>query len=459
MSLTSINPATEEVVATYAELSDAEIETRLQRAAAASNKIRYTSVGDRAQLIRSVAALLAEHREEHARLMSDEMGKTLVSALAEVDKCVSTCRHYAEHAERYLEDRLVETEAESSYVRHLPLGVILGVMPWNFPYWQVIRFAVPALMAGNVALLKHSSNVSGCSLALERLFLDAGFDVGVFQSLLVPSSRVSALIADERIAAISLTGSEAAGAAVAAKAGSHIKKCVLELGGSDPFIIMPSTHLEAAVPMAVAARIINNGQSCIAAKRFIVHKAVYSDFLRLFVASFEGLNVGSPLAPNTDVGPLSTQSGLQLLEQQVQQAAAAGARIACGGKRLPGPGFYFAPTVITDIPSDAAINSDEVFGPVALVYCVDNIDSAIRLANNSPYGLASSVWTDNEAEQARFIQELQFGQTFINALVSSDPRLPFGGVKRSGYGRELGSLGILEFVNSKTVYVRRTRTS
>ncbi len=408
--------------------------------------------------MRTVGTMLAEHRDAHARLMTDEMGKTFVSSLAEVEKCAHACRHYAEHAEKYLEDQAIETEAQSSYVRHLPLGVVLGIMPWNFPYWQVIRFAVPALMAGNVALLKHASNVSGCSLALERLFHDAGFDVGTFQSLLISSSRVEALISDERIAAVSLTGSEAAGAAVATKAGSLIKKCVLELGGSDPFIVMPSTHLDEAVPTAVAARIINNGQSCIAAKRFIVHEACYGEFLRDFVHRFESLRVGSPLEPATDVGPIATRSGLEQLERQVHGAIEAGARVACGGKRLPGPGFYFAPTVITDVPSDAAINREEVFGPVALVYRVDSIDSAIRLANDSPFGLASSVWTDDDAEQARFVQELHAGQTFINALVASDPRLPFGGVKRSGYGRELGSLGILEFVNSKTVYVRRTRT-
>ena len=458
MALLSINPATEETLVTYDELTDAEVEVRLLRARAASDKQRRGSVRDRAHGMRNLAALLTQQRETHARLMTDEMGKTFVSALAEVEKCASTCRHYAEHAEKYLADSLVETEAQSSHVRHLPLGVILGVMPWNFPFWQVIRFAVPALMAGNVALLKHSSNVSGCSLALERLFHDAGFDTGVFQSLLIASSRVDALLSDERIAAVSLTGSEAAGAAVAKKAGSLIKKCVLELGGSDPFIVMPSTHLEEAVPGAVAARIINNGQSCIAAKRFIVHKACYDEFLRQFVHQFEELRVGSPLESSTDVGPIATRSGLEQLEQQVKSATDAGARTACGGKRLPGPGFYYAPTVLADIPIDAAINREEVFGPVALVYRVDDIDAAIRLANSTPFGLASSVWTDDEAEQARFVQELEAGQTFINALVASDPRLPFGGVKRSGYGRELGSLGILEFVNSKTVYIRRTRT-
>jgi succinate-semialdehyde dehydrogenase/glutarate-semialdehyde dehydrogenase len=454
MSLISRNPATGQVLSTHEELSESELEVRLVRAAAASRLQRQSALSERACSMIRVAELLERNRAEHARRMTEEMGKTLVSALAEVDKCAGTCRHYAEHAAEYLADQSVTTEAKRSYVRHLPLGPILGVMPWNFPYWQVIRWAVPAIMAGNVALLKHSSNVSGCSLALEKLFIEAGFREGVFQSLLLNSSRVNRVIADERVMAVSLTGSEAAGAAVAAVAGAHIKKCVLELGGSDPFIIMPSAHLDTAIPAAVSARIINNGQSCIAAKRFIVHESCYANFLAGFVQRFESLKVGDPMLPDVDVGPIATEAGLDQLEQQVARAKNEGAHVLCGGKRIASAGYFYMPTVIADIPADAAISREEVFGPVALVYRVDGLESAIRLANDSPYGLASSVWTEDESEQRRFIEELEVGLTFVNAMVASDPRLPFGGVKKSGYGRELGAQGILEFVNSKTVYVR-----
>ena len=453
-SLTSRNPATGEILGTYEELSDDELETRLVRAAAASKAQRQSSLSERAHAMSQVAELLDRDRDEHARRMTEEMGKTLVSALAEVDKCAGTCRHYAEHAETYLVDQSITTQANRSYVRHLPLGPILGVMPWNFPYWQAIRWAVPTIMAGNVALLKHSSNVSGCALALEKLFAYGGFDTGVFQSLLINSSRVNSVIADERVMAVSLTGSEAAGAAVAAVAGAHIKKCVLELGGSDPFIVMSSAHLDKAIPAAVAARIINNGQSCIASKRFIVHESCYAGFLTEFVRRFESLKVGDPMQPDVDVGPIATAAGLEQLEQQVALAVAQGARKLCGGKRVAGPGNFFLPTVLVDIPVSAAINREEVFGPVALVYRVDTIEAAIQVANDSPYGLASSVWTQDKSEQSRFIEELEAGLTFVNATVASDPRLPFGGVKKSGYGRELGAQGILEFVNSKTVYVQ-----
>lgn len=403
-----------------------------------------------------IAELLEGQREQHARRITAEMGKTLLSALAEVDKCAATCRHYAENAAEYLADQTIATEGVASYVHYLPLGVVLGVMPWNFPYWQVFRWAVPALMAGNVALLKHSSNVSGCSLEIERLFAEAGFDDGWFQSLLIGAGRVERLVADRRVAAVSLTGSELAGAAVASQAGAHIKKCVLELGGSDPFIVMPSAHLDKVIPKAVLARIINNGQSCIAAKRFIVHTGCYDEFLARFVKDFEALQVGDPMLPETDVGPLATEAGLEQLEQQVTDAQDQGANVLCGGKRLSGPGYFYAPSVIADVPPAAAINREEVFGPVALVYRVSDVDSAIRLANDSPYGLASSVWTQDKSEQSRFIDELECGLTYVNSMVVSDPRLPFGGTKQSGYGRELGPHGTLEFVNAKTVYVGGT---
>lgn len=397
---------------------------------------------------------LTEECREHARRITREMGKPLSAAESEVHKCASACSHYAENAASYLADIAIPTEAASSYVRPLPLGAILGIMPWNFPYWQAFRWAVPAIMAGNVALLKHASNVSGCALAIERLFAESGFTENALQTLLIESSRVAKVIADKRVVAISLTGSEAAGAAVASLAGKHVKKCVLELGGSDPFIVMPSADLDRATSMAVAARIVNNGQSCIAAKRFIVDADCYDAFLAAFVQHFAGLKVGDPFDPGVDIGPISTESGRALLQQQVASAYTAGARILCGGRCLEGPGYFFEPTVIADIPKQAAIHHQEVFGPVALVYRVKGVDEAIALANDTPYGLASSVWTEEPAEQQRFIDELQVGLTFINAIVASDPRLPFGGVKQSGYGRELGPQGILEFVNAKTVYVR-----
>ena len=454
MSLTSRNPATEGILGVYEELSEQEIETRLARAAAASKIQRQSNFSERAGKMQRLADLLEQRRDEHARRMTEEMGKTLVSALAEVDKCVLTCRHFAKHASSYLADQIIVTQANRSYVRQLPLGPVLGVMPWNFPYWQVVRWAVPAIMAGNVALLKHSSNVSGCSLAIEQLFTDCGFDNGIFQSLLIGSSRVNEVIADGRVLGVSLTGSETAGAAVATQAGAHIKKCVLELGGSDAFIVMPSAHLDTAVATAVSARIVNNGQSCIAAKRFIVHAACYAEFLDDFVQRFEALKVGNPLKPDVELGPVATKAGLDQLQQQVARALADGSRFLCGGKRLPGPGYFYPPTIIAHIPHHAAINREEVFGPVALVYKVSDIDAAIRLANDSPFGLASSVWTQVVSEQERFIEELDVGLTFVNAMVVSDPRLPFGGVKHSGFGRELGPHGIREFVNAKTVYIQ-----
>ena len=454
MALISTNPATGQVLNTYAELTDSEVETILQRAQVASKHHRHSSLLSRVGCMQRLASALTEHQLEYARLITLEMGKTLASAAAEVQKCAVTCRHYAEHAERYLMDISVKTEATNSYVCHLPLGPILGVMPWNFPFWQVFRWAVPAVMAGNVGLLKHASNVSGCALRIEQLFAEAGFTEGTLQTMLLGSRRVAGVIADSRIKAVSLTGSDSAGKAVAAAAGKHVKKCVLELGGSDPFIVMPSADLERATANAVAARIINNGQSCIAAKRFIVHIQCYDDFLARFVEFFNTLRVGDPLDAATDVGPLSTESGRKVVQQQVASAYADGVRLLSGGSCLEGPGYYYKPTVLAEIAPGNAIHHQEVFGPVALVYRVRTIDEALAVANDNPYGLASSVWTQDPAEQRRFIHDLETGLTFINEMVTSDPRLPFGGVKLSGYGRELGAQGMLEFVNSKTVYIR-----
>jgi succinate-semialdehyde dehydrogenase/glutarate-semialdehyde dehydrogenase len=382
------------------------------------------------------------------------MGKPLKAAVSEVEKCAWGCQHFAEHAERYLADEPIASKASKSYVRYLPIGPVLAVMPWNFPFWQVFRFAAPTLMAGNVGLLKHASTVPQCSLAIEQLFREAGFADGTFQSLLVGASKVAGLIADDRVAAVTLTGSETAGAQVGAAAGRAIKKSVLELGGTDPFIVMPSADLETAVKVGVAARCINNGQSCIAAKRFIVHEKVYAEFERRFVEGMKAQKLGDPMADDTDLGPLYSVQGLETVAAQVDQSVQAGAKLLCGGKRLPGPGAFYPATVLAEIPENAPAYAEEVFGPVASLFRVKDLDQALSLANEASYGLGSSVWTRDEGEQQRLINELESGQTFVNSMVVSDPRLPFGGVKRSGYGRELGAFGIREFMNAKTVWIK-----
>jgi succinate-semialdehyde dehydrogenase/glutarate-semialdehyde dehydrogenase len=381
------------------------------------------------------------------------MGKPLQAGIDEARKCARGCRYYAAHAAQFLADEHVATEAAASYVRYEPLGVVLAVMPWNFPFWQVFRFAAPALMAGNVGILKHASNVPQCAVAIEGIFHRAGYPSGVFQSLLIRSSDVAPLLEDPRIAAVTLTGSEGAGQDVAARAGRALKKTVLELGGSDPFIVMPSANVAAAAATAVKARVTNNGQSCIAPKRFIVSEPVADEFLRLFVAAMSALRVGDPMDPATEVGPLATPDLVTDLEKQVQATVAAGARVLTGGTRLPGPGNYFAPTVLVDVQADSAAYREELFGPVASVFRVASTDEAIRIANDTTFGLGASVWTNDDAERERFVSEIEAGQVFVNAMVVSDPRVPFGGVKRSGYGRELSVHGIREFVNAKTVWV------
>jgi succinate-semialdehyde dehydrogenase/glutarate-semialdehyde dehydrogenase len=449
----SKNPATGEVLARFEELDAPQIEARLERARAAFARHRVTRFADRAAAMRRAADLLESDKQRFALLMTQEMGKTLRSAVAEIEKCAWVCRYFAEHAERHLADERVAIDGATSYTRCLPLGPVLAVMPWNFPFWQVFRFAAPALMAGNVGLLKHASNVPQCALAIERVLREAGFEDGVFQTLLVGSGRVAAIIADPRVAAVTLTGSEGAGAQVGAAAGKALKKSVLELGGSDPFIVMPSADLDAAAATAVKARCINNGQSCIAAKRFIVHEAVYDAFEARFVAGMQRLVVGNPMNDDTDVGPLATEQVLADVAAQVAASIAAGARLLCGGERIASKGNYYAPTVLTDIPPWAPAYSEEVFGPVAGLFKVEDIDAAIALANATPFGLGSSVWTRDEDEQRRFIDGIEAGQTFVNAMVASDPRVPFGGVKRSGHGRELAAAGIREFVNLKTVWL------
>jgi succinate-semialdehyde dehydrogenase/glutarate-semialdehyde dehydrogenase len=399
------------------------------------------------------AEILEDEKEALGRLMVTEMGKPLKAAMEEAAKSAWGCRYYAEHAERFLADQEVKTAASRSYITWQSIGPVLAVMPWNFPFWQVFRFAAPALMAGNVGLLKHASNVPQCALAIEDIFRRAGFPEGVFQALLIETEHVRSVIEDPRVAAVTLTGSNTAGSHVAAAAGKVVKKTVLELGGSDPFIVMPDADLPAAIATAVKARIVNNGQSCIAAKRFIVHEAVADEFESGFTAGMAGLTVGDPMEAGTDIGPLATEGQLGTIADQVDRAARAGARVLTGGRRLDRRGWYYAPTVLAGITPASPIFREEVFGPVALLFRVRNIDEAIRLANDSPFGLGASVWTRSEADRERFVREIETGMVFVNAMVASDPRVPFGGVKESGYGRELSELGIREFVNAKTVWV------
>ena len=453
MAIATINPATGEVIKTFQPLSQAEIETKLQLAVKAFKAERKTPFAVRAQRMLKAIDILERDKDKFAHLMTLEMGKTYKSAVAEAVKCTSACRFYAENAERMLADEVVETGAKKSFIRYLPIGPILAVMPWNFPFWQVFRFAAPALMAGNVGLLKHASNVPQCALAIESIFLEAGFPEGAFQALLIGSGAVDSLLNDPRIVAATLTGSEQAGVQVGMGAAKRIKKVVLELGGSDPFIVMPSADMEAAVSTAVQARVQNNGQSCIAAKRFIVHEKIADEFERRFVSKMQNLQVGDPFDEKTDVGPLSTPDAVKDLDADVQKTIQAGAKLLTGGHSIKRPGNFYAPTVLTSIPKNSPAYGEEFFGPVASVFRVKDQDEAIQLANDVRFGLGSSVWTNDEKERERFINELEAGMVFINKMVASDPRIPFGGVKASGHGRELGAVGIREFVNAKTVWV------
>ncbi|MFP5265088.1 MAG: NADP-dependent succinic semialdehyde dehydrogenase [Blastocatellia bacterium] len=454
MAIATINPATGETLKTFEPLSDPEIEKKLQLALDTFRGYRRTPFRERARKMTRAAEILDSGKEEFARTMTTEMGKPIKAARAEAEKCALVCRYYAENAESFLADEAVETNATRSYVRYQPIGPVLAVMPWNFPFWQVFRFAAPALMAGNVGLLKHASNVPQCALAIEDIFRRAGFPEGAFQTLLIGSDKVQRVLDDDRVMAATLTGSEPAGSRVAAEAGKRIKKTVLELGGSDPFIVMPSADLDEAVETAVKARTINNGQSCIAAKRFIVADEIADEFERRFVGEMQSLRIGDPMDESTDIGPLATPDILTDLEAQVRKTEEAGARVLTGGKRLQGGGFYYAPTVLADIPEGSPAHVEELFGPVASLFRVRGIEEAIRLANATVFGLGSSAWTNDEAERARFIDEIEAGSVFINGMVASDPRLPFGGVKHSGYGRELSVYGIREFVNVKTVWIK-----
>jgi succinate-semialdehyde dehydrogenase/glutarate-semialdehyde dehydrogenase len=451
----SVNPATGEVLARFEEHSDAELERRLSRAAEVFRVWRRRPTGERARLLARAAEVLEAGKERYGRLMTTEMGKTLASAVAEAEKCAWACRYYAEHAEAFLADEEVKTSAARSYRRYLPLGPILAVMPWNFPFWQVFRFAAPTVAAGNVGLLKHASSVPQCAMAIEEVFRLAGFPDGVLQTLLVGSDRVERIVTDPRVVAATLTGSEGAGMAVAAAAGRALKKTVLELGGSDAFVVMPSADLAQAVKAAVSARIVNNGQSCIAAKRFVVHDAVHDRFVQGMVDGMRALRVGDPMDPGTDVGPMASEAERARLASQVEALARDGARVLLGGKPQPGPGAFYPPTVLVDVPRGSPTYREELFGPVALVLRVRDVDAAIEAANEVPFGLGSAAWTEDPAERARFVDELEAGITVVNGMVVSDPRLPFGGVKRSGYGRELSREGIREFVNVKAVVIQR----
>lgn len=455
MAIATINPATGETLKTFTPLTDAQIEAKLDLSARAFQQYRRIPIEQRASWMKAAADIVQQGSERFGFLMALEMGKTLKSAIAEAEKCAWVCRYYAEHAADFLADLPVSSDASRSFVRYQPLGPVLAVMPWNFPFWQVFRFAAPALMAGNAGLLKHSSNVPQCALAIEEIFLQAGFPEGVFQTLLVGSDKVASIISDERVVAATLTGSEYAGISLAQAAGKQIKKTVLELGGSDPFIVLSSADLEAAVATGVGSRMLNSGQSCIAAKRFILAHPIADEFEQRFVEKFKALQIGDPMSATTDVGPLATPEILKELDSLVQSCIQKGARVLTGGQPLSNrPGYFYPPTILTDLPLGSPAYSEEFFGPVALLFRVAGIDEAIELANSTVFGLGASAWTNDESERERLMEELEAGAVFINGMVKSDPRLPFGGIKRSGYGRELSIQGIHEFVNVKTVWVK-----
>ncbi|MEE1763281.1 NADP-dependent succinic semialdehyde dehydrogenase [Streptomyces sp. SP18BB07] len=458
MPIATVNPANGETLKTYDALGEEEIEHRLATADATFRTYRTTSFAERARLLRRAADLLDEDAEDVARVMTTEMGKPVKQARAEAAKCAKAMRWYADHAEVLLTDvepsdaDVKDSGASRVLVRYRPLGPVLAVMPWNFPLWQVIRFAAPALMAGNVGLLKHASNVPQTALYLEDLFRRAGFPEGCFQTLLVGSGAIEDILRDPRVKAATLTGSEPAGRAVASVAGDEVKKTVLELGGSDPYVVMPSADVEKAAQTAVTARVQNTGQSCIAAKRFIVHADVYDAFTERFVEAMQALKVGDPLDEDTDVGPLSSERGREDLEELVDEAVESGATVLCGAERPDGPGWFYPPTVLADITPEMRVHQEETFGPVATLYRVSDLDEAIAIANDTPFGLSSNVWTRDTAEVDRFVRDLDAGAVYVNGMTASHPAFPFGGVKRSGYGRELSGHGIREFCNITTVW-------
>jgi succinate-semialdehyde dehydrogenase/glutarate-semialdehyde dehydrogenase len=452
-TVNSVNPATGEIIETFRPHDEAQVDAALERAHSTFCDWRLTGFAHRADLMRKAAGILEARKSNYARDMVSEMGKPVAQAEAEVAKCALACRHYAEHAEDYLRDEQIKTEARRSFVRHLPMGPVLAVMPWNFPFWQVFRFAAPTLMAGNVGLLKHASNVWRCALNIEEVFREAGFPEGCFQTLLIGSGAVERVIADDRVRAVTLTGSGPAGKSVAAAAGKALKPSLLELGGSDAFIVMPSAEIAKAAEVAVKARVQNNGQSCIAAKRFFVHADVYGAFRDAFVAGFEALRIGDPMRADSDIGPLASAKFRADLEGQVAASLKAGARRLTRLSDLPAPGAWFAPQVLEDAPDGSPAAGEELFGPVASLWKVADLAAAISAANAIPFGLGSVLFTQDDSEIETAVRDLEAGATFVNAMVASDPRLPFGGVKQSGYGRELAADGIRAFMNRKTVFV------
>jgi succinate-semialdehyde dehydrogenase/glutarate-semialdehyde dehydrogenase len=456
MAIATTNPATGEVLQEFDELTDAELDARLQRAADTFRSYRRTTFAERAGWLRRAADLLDAEADRLGALAVVEMGKTQASAVAEVGKCAKGCRWYADHAEEILADvahHPAGADDAQVFTRYEPIGPVLAVMPWNFPFWQVFRFAAPALMTGNVGLLKHASNVPQCALAIEDVLTRAGFPEGAFQTLLVSSGKVAGIIGDDRVRGATITGSEPAGRQVGAKAGESIKPSVLELGGADAFIVMPSADQRAALDAAVTSRLLNNGQSCINAKRFIVHEQVADEFEAGLASRFEALRVGDPADKDTDLGPLVNADAVETLDQQVSDSVSAGARLVTGGKPLGGPGFFYPATLLTDIPDGSPAHHEELFGPVASLWRVRDIDEAIERANDSPFGLGGSAWTADPAEQQRFVTEVETGMMYINKFTESTPEVPFGGAKTSGYGRELAQFGPLAFVNAKTVWI------
>jgi succinate-semialdehyde dehydrogenase / glutarate-semialdehyde dehydrogenase len=453
MPIASVNPATGRTVKTFEAHNDRDVEDRIVRATRAAAKMREIPAQERARLVARFGDALTQRREELAKLMTLEMGKLHGAALAEVDKCALGCRYYAENGPRFVADEVVQTDARRSFVRYQPLGVVLAVMPWNFPLWQVVRFAAPALAAGNVGLLKHASNVPQCALAMEDLVTQSGFPEGAFQTLLIGSDKVARILQDPRIAAATLTGSEGAGRSIGETCGRNLKKVVLELGGSDPYVVLPSADLDKAIETAVTARIQNAGQSCIAAKRFIVHRDVHDKFSQGMAARMKALRLGDPSDPKTEIGPLASAQVLEDLEAQVRKMVASGSKVLAGGKRVARDGFFFEPTVLTDAGPGTPGRDEEIFGPVATVFRAEDIGEAISLANSTRFGLGASAWSRDAKEIERLANELWAGQVFINGMVKSDPRLPFGGVKASGHGRELSAIGLREFVNVKTVWM------
>lgn len=455
MGIESINPTTGTLLQEFVALSPEALQTKLEVAAKGFQSYRQTTFAQRSGWLKQAAALLKHEQQKFAELMTLEMGKPITQAIAEVQKCAWVCEYYAEQAPQFLANEFIETDASQSWVAYQPLGVILAVMPWNFPFWQVFRAVAPALMAGNTMVLKHASNVPQCALAIESILQQAEFPEGVFQTLLVGSDQVATIISSPHVKAATLTGSEPAGASLASLAGTQIKKTVLELGGSDPFIVTETADLTEAVAVAVKARLLNNGQSCIAAKRFIVLDAIADAFTEQFIQGFEALKMGDPRQPEVEVGPLASATLREQLHEQVEHAIADGATCLVGGQFWTDlPGYFYEPTILGNIPQASSTYREEFFGPVALLFRVPDIEAAIALANDSPFGLGASVWTQDPQQRDRCIAELESGSVFINGMVKSDPRLPFGGVKRSGFGRELGLPGIREFVNIKTVWVK-----